>query len=95
MNYTDLINGSVELIGAIFLCVNIKELHLAKEIRGVSVLPTIFFALWGVWNLYFYSFNDFMWSFMGGLAIVLAEFIWLVQAVYYSGHFLPKWGYKK
>lgn len=84
MNYSDLINGLFELTSALFASINVFRLHKDKEVKGVSVIPTIYFTLWGLWNIYFYPSNGFYYSFIGGLFIVLVNTIWIGQIFYYK-----------
>lgn len=79
----DMINGLFELGGGLLICLSIRRLHIDKVVRGVSVLPVTFFAAWGYWNLYFYPHLDQWWSFIGGLMVVGANTIWVLQMLYY------------
>lgn len=82
----DLINGSFELFSGIFLWLNVRQLYLDKKIKGVRILPSAFFAMWGFWNLYFYPHLGQWFSFAGGLNIVTANSIWVVQMIYYRNN---------
>lgn len=79
----DLINGIFEIIGSIFLWLNVIKLHKDKMVRGYHWLTTAFFMSWGYWNLYYYPYLDQWFSFGGGCSIVLANTVWLVQMFYY------------
>lgn len=79
----DLINGSFELFGSIFNCINIKRIIRDKRLDGVSWVPTMFFTTWGFWNLYYYPSPHQMISFVGGLGIVISNFTWLYFVWYY------------
>jgi hypothetical protein len=80
----DLINGFYEFIGGLLLYRNVYQLYKDKQIKGVSILTTAFFASWGYWNLFYYpSLNQWM-SFWGGACVVSANTIWVAQAIYYS-----------
>jgi hypothetical protein len=80
----DLINGCIELLGALLLVGNCRLLYSHKAVQGVSVLTTAFFTLWGIWNLYFYPANNLWLSFVGGLCLASANLTWVVMAIYYS-----------
>lgn len=80
----DMINGLFEIAGAVFLLLNIRQLHRDKTLNGVHWLPTLFFSTWGVWNLYFYPSLEQWYSFSGGLAIVVVNTFWLAQIAYYA-----------
>ena len=79
----DQINAVFELVGALFICLSIRELWIDKIVRGVSLVPITFFALWGFWNLYFYPSVDAWYSFLAGLFMVAANAVWLAQMVFY------------
>jgi len=84
MNWADLANGLFELFGGVLLWMNVRKLYRDKEYKGVSKAPVAFFMAWGYWNLYFYPAFGAWLSFFGGLNIVVANTVWLVQMVYYS-----------
>ena len=80
----DLYNGLFELGSGLLSSINIYRLYRDRVLRGVSILPTIFFSCWGLWNLYFYRVNDAPYSFYGGCVITIVNVIWLSQIWYYS-----------
>ena len=80
----DFVNAVFEAIGAVFVLMHVQKLQRDKEVKGVSILATIFFTAWGMWNVYFYPNNGLMWSFIGGIFICLANLIWVIQLIYYS-----------
>lgn len=79
----DLINGLFEFFGGLFLFLNVKRLHKDKKLSGVSFVPTAFFTVWGYWNLYFYPTVGAMWSFYGGILVMVMNTTWIVMALYY------------
>jgi len=81
---SDLINGTIELIGALLIAYNCRLLHRHKTVQGVSVVTTGFFTAWGAWNLYFYPTNNLWMSFAGGLCLAAANLTWVLMAIYYS-----------
>ena len=81
--FADIFNGCFEATGAIMLSRNVWQLYKDKCVRGVHWLPTLFFASWGLWNLYYYPHLEQWWSFSGGLAIVIVNSIWFAQMIYY------------
>jgi hypothetical protein len=80
----DFINGAFEFVGAVMIGRNVRQLYLDKIMRGVHWWAAAFFMSWGWWNLYYYPSLDQMWSFAGGLAIVLVSTFWLGQILYYG-----------
>ena len=80
----DLINGIFEFVGSVALWRNVLQLHRDKAIKGVHWSATGFFMLWGYWNLYYYPHLDQWWSFSGGVSIVTANTVWMIQMIYYG-----------
>lgn len=80
----DIINGLFETIAGLLLCMNVYRLHKDKKVQGVSVIPTSFFMLWGYWNLYFYPSVNCVLSFWGGILVVAANTVWVIQMIHYG-----------
>lgn len=89
MSLPDIINGLFEASGGIFVLNHCRVLYADKKVNGISVLSTIFFLSWGLWNLYYYPHLDQWMSFFGGIMIASANFIWVSMLIYY------KWFYNK
>jgi hypothetical protein len=79
----DVVNGLFEFGGSLMLWRNVYQLYKDKMVRGVHWGPTAFFMSWGFWNLYFYPHLDQIWSFAGGISIVLANTVWFFQMLKY------------
>ena len=80
----DMINGTLEFMGALLVAHNCWVIFQHERVQGVSVLATAFFTTWGAWNLYFYPMLHLWLSFTGGLCLALANFVWVGMAVFYS-----------
>lgn len=80
----DLINGVFEVGGGFFLLMNVRQMYRDKEVKGVHILPTVFFASWGYWNLFYYSNLSQWFSFFGGIFLVCVNTWWLYLMWYYS-----------
>lgn len=79
----DIVNGLFELIGGLLLFLNCRRLYRDKQLKGVSVLPTMFYAAWGYWNLYYYPSLGQWLSFYAGIVVVTANTTWVALALYY------------
>lgn len=78
MNMTpDMMNGLFEGGGALFILNHCRVLFNDKSVKGVSILSTVYFFLWWLWNLFYYPHLEQMWSFTGGIAIMLANCLWI------------------
>jgi hypothetical protein len=80
---TDLVNATFEGGGALLLCLNVRRLYLDKRLSGVSLVPTVWWNLWGVWNVYFYYALEQTASFYAGIAVLVANTVWVAMALYY------------
>lgn len=80
----DFINSLFEFIGALFILNNVRLLYASKTVRGVSILSTVYFFMWGAWNLMYYPSLNQWWSFAGGIAIMLSNTLWIGMMIYYT-----------
>jgi hypothetical protein len=83
MSWPDLVNGSLELVGALLLMSNVVAIRESKCLKGVRWYPVAFFSAWGFWNLFFYRHLDQWLSFIGACCMVLANTLWLAHVGYY------------
>ncbi|KKN02521.1 hypothetical protein LCGC14_1116930 [marine sediment metagenome] len=85
MNDTpDMINGAFELLGTFAILGHFRRIIKDKKVAGVSIMATVFFASWGVWNLYYYPHLGQWWSFVGGIGIFIGNLLWIGGLVYYT-----------
>lgn len=82
MNY-DLVNGVFESVGALAIWQNVRRLRRDKAVKGIDWRVTLFFASWGVWNLFYYPALAQWFSLAGGLAICAGNVVWLILALKY------------
>ena len=83
MLWPDIVNGTYELLGAPFILLSVISLYKHKSIKGVHILHVCFFTTWGYWNLFYYPHLHQWCSFLGGIAIVIVNTIWMSQIFYY------------
>ena len=83
MQIPDLVNASFEIFASLMILNNCRVLINDKAVAGVSIVSTVFFTLWGVWNLFYFP-NLGQWlSFGGGVAIVAANIFWVCLMIRY------------
>lgn len=80
----DLINACFEFSGALFVLNNCRTLVKDKLVRGVSLLTTVYFTAWGIWNVYYYPALGQSWSFDAGMCICTANILWIALMLYYK-----------
>lgn len=83
MTIPDAINGSFEALAGLMIGNHCRTLYRDKQVRGVSLLSTCFFAAWGIWNLYYYPHLGQIISFLGGLSVSTANAVWIGMMIYY------------
>jgi hypothetical protein len=85
LTWPDRTNGAFEFFGSLAVWANVRALYHDRQVKGVRVGVFVFFAAWGVWNLYYYRHLDQLLSWYGGMSLVLANFVWVVLAIRYHG----------
>jgi hypothetical protein len=80
----DIVNAVFEGGGAVLLCANIRRLYCDKRLAGVSLVPTVWWNIWGVWNVYFYHAIGTPLSFFAGIGVLVANTVWVALALYYA-----------
>lgn len=74
----DFLNGLFEFVGGYFVWMNFFALLRARKLSGVYWPTTLFFTVWGLWNLIYYPALNQWISFFGGLSIASGNIAWLV-----------------
>jgi len=82
----DFVNAVFEFGGSLFVVNNIRVVLKDRMVKGVSVVSVAFFAVWGIWNLFYYPYLQQWWSFYGGVAIVVTNIVWIHLMLYYRKH---------
>lgn len=79
----DVINSLFEVFGGLMVFNHCRIVWRDKAVAGVSIISTVFFTAWGFWNLYYYPSLGQWWSFIGGIAIVIMNVIWVALMLRY------------
>lgn len=79
----DIINASFEFIAAFMLARNCWFTYKAKGTKGISIASSVFFALWGYWNIFYYPHLGQMISFYAGIMVTAINSVWVIQMIYY------------
>jgi hypothetical protein len=80
----DMVNGIFETLAGVMVSLHCWQLYKDKMVRGVNLFATMFFTSWGIWNLYYYPSLHQWFSFVGGLAVVTANVVWVWLMIYYK-----------
>lgn len=73
----DFINGAFEALAGVAVLNHCLSVLRQKQVKGVSILSTIFFASWGAWNLWYYPSLSQWASFWGGISVFAANLFWI------------------
>lgn len=84
MNHSDLLNGIIEFLGAIFTLINVRQVLKDKQVKGIHWAGTLFFTTWSSYNLIFYPLNNLWFSFAGAVFLFFANATWVTLLIYYS-----------
>ena len=84
MSWADIVNSSFEGAAALFILNNCRILYRDKILRGISILSTVFFTLWGGWNIYYYPSLNQWASFWGGIVVTCVNVWYVGMMVYYN-----------
>jgi len=79
----DLINGIFEFTGGVLLWFNVYKLIQDKQVRGLYLPVCVFFAAWGIWNMFYYPSLHQMYSFIGAAFLAAANIVWVWLAYWY------------
>ena len=79
----DVFNAIFEAGGALLLCLNVRRLYQDKRLAGVALAPTVWFNVWGAWNLYYYHSIGQRWSWAAGMAVFAVNTAWVALAIWY------------
>lgn len=79
----DMINAVFEAMGGIMILNHCRVLYKAKTSKEISLISTMFFLSWGIWNIFYYYSLDQTFSWYCGLSIALANLLWIGLILYY------------
>lgn len=78
----DLVNGTFELVGGLCSWFNVRRYAKDRRVAGIFWPTSIFYAGWGVWNLFYYPALHQPLSFVGGVFLTSGTLAWLAMVLY-------------
>jgi len=84
MTAPDLINSSFILVASCMLWNNVRTLAKHRKVKGVSILTTAFFAVYGCWSVYYYAHLNQIASLLMNLIALTANTVWVVLALWHK-----------
>ena len=76
MEWPDVVNGTYELLGGLFVLNHCRAVLRDKTVAGVSIISVFCFTTWGFWNLFYYSHLNQWVSLIGGVFVTIANAVW-------------------
>lgn len=80
----DTINGLFEIGGALITLLSLQRLRRDRAMMGFHWGPTIFFTVWGLWNILYYPHLDQPVSTVGAVLLVAVNLAYLGLMVHVS-----------
>lgn len=77
-HWPDVVNGSFEAGGAVAVWMNVAKLSKDREVKGVVWQFSVFWWVWGLWNLLYYPLLGQWLSTVSTVAICLGNMMWVV-----------------
>lgn len=77
----DIANAAIELFGAGFTWRNAYQLYKERSLSGVYWPSTLFFTLWGAWNIFYYTALNQPFSFYAGILLTSGNAAWVILAI--------------
>lgn len=77
----DAINALFELVGSFMTWRNFVQLRRDRTVAGVYWPVTVFFSVWGLWNLWYYPALDQWLSFFAGIVLCAGNIAWVILAL--------------
>ena len=78
----DVINGAFELVGGLCSWLNVYKYIKDRKVEGIFWPTSIFYAVWGCWNLFYYPALHQPCSFIGGIFLTSGNLMWLMFVIY-------------
>jgi hypothetical protein len=79
------VNALFELFAAVFVFVSVVKCYRDGSTKGVSLWTPGFFAMWGLWNLWYYPAVGDMLSFYAGMGVAAANLSW-TGLIFYTNY---------
>ena len=83
MNLPDIGNSFFQFFGGVFVLNHCRVLLKQKQVHGLSIVSIAFFAVWGYWNLFFFTSQHLWFSLVGDLLNVTGNTLYVVLLIKY------------
>lgn len=89
MIWLDYINAAFEAAAGVFVLNHCRVLLRDRETRGVSIVSTAFFMVWGFWNVFYYPTLQQPFSAAAGVFVAVANAIYIGLMVHFKREVKP------
>jgi hypothetical protein len=81
----DAVNAVFEALAGAFVLNHLRVLLKDRQVRGVSLVSSVFFLVWGCWNTgWYYAALRQPYSLYCGLVVVLANAAYVAALVWFK-----------
>lgn len=80
----DIVNSIFFFATSAFVWMNVGKLIKDKAVRGVRLLPGVFFSISTIWGMYYYYQIGQMGGFIGITLLAMGNTVWIALAIYYE-----------
>jgi len=84
VSWTDLINGTFELLAGGFFYLSVRRIQRDKKVQGVHWATLAFSSVWGLWNLPFYWALEQWLSLLGAVILAVVNTWYLVLVLKFA-----------
>ena len=80
----DIVNMTFFFSSSFVIWLNVMKIYKDKQIRGVKLIPGVFFCVSCSWGIFYYVKLGQPWSVIGMILMAIANFAWTFLAIYYT-----------
>ena len=80
----DIVNSIFFFATSFFVFMNVAKLLKDKEVKGVKLIPGVFFSISTLWGMYYYYQIGQMGGFLGITLLCMGNTCWIALAIYYE-----------
>ena len=80
----DILNGIFVFCGSVLVWINVFKLVKDKEVKGISVTVQTFFAIWGIWNIFYFYHLSLPYSMIANFILGLGNATWCAIVFYFK-----------
>lgn len=79
MSILDFVAGCFGILSGLFMLHNVAVLNSHKEARGVSITSSAFFAVWSIFNIYYFHTLNQNFAMIGAGFLSVGNTVYLIM----------------